>query len=155
MTTEIESIADRLRWARERLREVPVTDSHELGPPDEKTGERWDRFNVLGHCAEMLPFWSRAIGDAIAGDGSFGRPPGSAGRLEGIESGRLIGEVKLRDRIDAGVDTALALVARLDDATLDQMLNGTVRGPMTVREALEYYLVGHLEEHVGQLTSLP
>jgi len=151
---ELEDMAARLEAARGRLNAVPVSDSHEPGPPDPKTGDRWDRFNVLGHTAEVLPFWSREIRRALDTGGRLGREPGSSGRLEGIESGRLIGEPALRDRIDSGVTAALGLIGGLSPADLDREVDTYNQGVITVRAALETFLVGHLEAHVAQLAEL-
>jgi hypothetical protein len=151
---ELDDLAGRLREARDRLHEQPVSDSHEPGPPDPRTGERWDRFNVLGHTAEMLPFWSAEIGKAVTTGARMGREPGSSSRLEGIESGRLIGEPALRERIDAGVDSAVGLLAGLQPGVLENEIETYSLGRVTVRHALEHYLVGHFEDHVRQLGEL-
>jgi hypothetical protein len=153
--SELESMADRIRAARERLRRLPQSESHEQGPPDPKTGERWDRLNVLGHTAEVLEFWSAEIPRAVAAGDVVGRQPGSAGRMEGIEGGRLIGEEKLRERIEAGTETAIACLGNFKDEQLDHMVETRNQGTIPLRRALEIYVVGHLEEHVNQLTELP
>jgi hypothetical protein len=151
---ELEQMAARLEAARDRLHGVPVSDSHEPGPPDPQTGERWDRLNILGHTAEVLPFWSREIRKALDSGARMGREPGSSGRLEGIESGRLIGEPALRDRIDTGVTSALGLIGGLSPSDLEREVDTHGRGLITVRNALETFLVGHLEAHVAQLAEL-
>jgi hypothetical protein len=151
---ELEEMAARLEAARDRLHGVPLSESHEPGPPDPKTGDRWDRFNVLGHTAEVLPFWSREIRKALDTGARMGREPGSSGRLEGIESGRLIGEAALRDRIEQGVTSVLALVRGLSRSDLEREIDTHGRGLITVREALESFLVGHFEDHVAQLAEL-
>jgi hypothetical protein len=153
--SQVEDLAARLRSTRERLHELPVSDSHEPGSPDPKTGERWDRFNVLGHTAEILPFWSREIGRSLRSGSRLGREPGNMGRLEGIEGGRLLGEKALRERIDAGVNDALALLATLNDADLERQVETYAQGTVTVRHALETFVVGHFEAHVAQLEGLP
>jgi hypothetical protein len=151
---ELEEMASRLEAARDRLHGVPVSDSHEPGPPDPKTGDRWDRFNVLGHTAEVLPFWSREIRKALDTGGRLGREPGSSGRLEGIESGRLIGETALRDRIDQGVTSVVTLLHGLSPADLEREVDTYNQGVITVRAALETFLVKHFEDHVAQLSEL-
>jgi hypothetical protein len=151
---ELEEMAARLEAARDRLHGVAAIDSPELGPPDPKTGERWDRLNVLGHTAEVLPFWSREIRKALDSGVRMGREPGSSGRVEGIESGRLIGEPALRERIDQGVAAALGLVRGLSPTDLEREIDTFGRGMITVRTALESFLVGHLEDHVAQLAEL-
>jgi hypothetical protein len=153
--SELDDMAARLQAARDRLRELPVSESHEPGPPDPKTGERWDRFNILGHTAEVLPFWSRQIRKALDTGARMGREPGNMGRLEGIESGRLFGEPMLRERIDAGAAEALGLLGSLSPADLDREVDTYGRGSVKVRQALEDFIVGHLEAHVAQLAELP
>jgi len=153
--SELDAMSARVRAALEKLHRLPVTDSHEPGPPDPKTCERWDRFNVLGHTAEVLPFWSRQVRKALDTGGRMGREPGSSGRLEGIESGRLFGEPMLRERIDAGAEEALGLLASLSPADLDREVDTYNLGPIPVRQALENFIVGHFEGHVAQLEGLP
>ena len=152
---ELEQMAARIEAARDRLRGLPVSESHEPGPPDPETGERWDRLNVLGHTAEVLSFWSREIRRALASGARMGREPGSSGRLEGIESGRLIGEPALRERIDQGVVSVLGLIGGLSPSDLEREIDAHGRGVITVRTALETFLVGHFEDHVAQLAELP
>jgi len=147
-------MAERLREAAELFRRLPHSDSHQPGPPDPTTGERWDRFNVLGHMSEMLVFWSQQLGRAIASDGAFGRQPQSSGRLDGIESGHLLNEADLRARIDNGLAATEALLASLKPEDLDRALHSTTRGEMTLRQAIDYYLVGHFCDHVKQLQEL-
>ena len=154
MESAVRAIHDRVLAAREQLRAAPLSTSHGLGPPDPKTGERWDRFNVLGHTAEMLPYWSRQLAETVATGSPFGRAPGSAQRLEGIESGRLLGEEQLRMRIGAGSEVLLAFLVKLKDADLDREVVHNARGPMKLKDALETYLVGHFEEHCKQLAEL-
>jgi hypothetical protein len=151
---EPEQLAARLAAARDRLRGVPVSASNEPGPPDPKTGERWDRFNVLGHTAEMLPFWSSEIRKALDTGARMGREPGSSSRIEGVEGGRLLGEANLRDRIDKGIASNLAMVGALSPEDLDREVDTHSQGRVTVRHALESYVVGHLEAHVAQLAEL-
>ena len=153
--SEVGAMAGRVRAAQDRLRSLPQSDSHQPGPPDPRTGDRWDRFNVLGHTAEMLAFWSRELGRVLAGGGRLGREPGSSARLEGVEGGRLIGERALRERIDAGVESLQALLGRLQDEDLERPIDTITQGEITLRQALETFLVGHFEAHVAQLESLP
>ncbi|HEY8680134.1 MAG TPA: hypothetical protein VIN01_03685 [Candidatus Dormibacteraeota bacterium] len=151
---ELEEMSARLGAARDRLHGVPISDSHEPGPADPKTGERWDRFNILGHTAEVLPFWSREIRKALDTGARLGREPGSSGRLDGIESGRLIGEPALRERIDQGVAAAQGLIGGLAPSDLEREVDTYNQGVITVRRALETFLVTHLEDHVAQLAEL-
>jgi hypothetical protein len=152
---ELDDFAARVRAARDRLRGVPVSDSHELGPADPKTGDRWDRFNVLGHTAEILPFWSRGVRAALDNGAKIGREPGSSTRIEGVESGRLIGEPGLRERIETGSESVLSLLTGLKPEDLEREIETYGQEKVTVRHALETFLVGHFEAHVAQLAELP
>jgi hypothetical protein len=140
----------RLLAARERLRLVPVIDSHAEGPPDPESGERWDRHQVLGHMAEFLPYWSANLGHALEG-GRIGREPGSTGRRDGIESGEAVAEEELRRRVEDGCDAAAAFLLGVADADLRKRPRTVSGGRITLRRAIENYLVGHLEAHVAQL----
>jgi len=84
----------------------------------------------------------------------LGREPGSSGRLDGIESGRLIGEPALRERIDQGVAAAQGLIGGLAPSDLEREVDTYNQGVITVRRALETFLVTHLEDHVAQLAEL-
>src|ERR1700694_4173578 len=152
---ELEEMSTRLAAARDRLHSLPVSDSHEPGPPDPKTGERWDRFNILGHTAEVLPFWSREIRRALDTGVRLGREPGSSGRLDGIESGRLIGEPALRERIDQGVASVLGFIGGLSTSDLARDITAHGGAVIPVRTALETFLRAHFEAHVAQLAELP
>lgn len=154
MEGELEALIDQLGESAERFRRLPHSHSHQPGPPDPKTGERWDRFNVLGHMAEMLSFWPPQLSAALGGDGTFGRAPQSSARLDGIESGHLLSESDLRSRIEAGLAATEGFLRSLKSEDLDRRLRSTARGEMSLREAVDYYLVGHFRDHVSQLEEL-
>jgi hypothetical protein len=137
---------------------VPQIGPGTPGPADPETGERWDRANVLGHVAEMLPYWTEWGWAVSRGAGSFGRDePGARARREGIDGGAAQAEETLRGRIDAGAEGVLELLDALRDADLERGV--TYHGSEGTREVtLEHLvddlLVGHLEAHVRQLTEL-
>lgn len=149
----VDDLRVRLLTARERLRLVPLVDTHRQGPPDPQSGERWDRHNVLGHMAEFLPFWAANLGRALEG-GLVGREPGSTERRAGIESGEGIAEEELRRRIESGCDAAAAFLLGIVDADLGRRLKRVSGERVTLRKAIDQYLVGHLEAHVSQLEEL-
>jgi hypothetical protein len=150
----------RLVVAREQLRAVPQIGRGEPGPADSETGERWDRANVLGHVAEMLPYWTEWGWAVVGGAESFGRDePGARARREGIDGGAAQAEETLRLRIDAGAEGVLELLDSLRDADLDRRVTFHGMGREGTRDVtLEHLvgdlLVGHLEAHVRQLTEL-
>jgi DinB superfamily len=155
---ELDRLRERVEAARREYAALSREGWGEPGPVDEQTGERWDRGNVLGHVAEMLPYWTGQVRAVLEGAEAIGRDEvGYAQRRMGIDSGREAGEEGLLARIDAGMESLLALLAELDDADLERRVLG--RSPRGDREAtlgelLTQLLVEHLEEHLRQIRAL-
>src|SRR5919199_6045813 len=121
--SEVESYRERVAAAREALEAVPELGPGVPGPPDESTGERWDRTHVLGHVAEMLPFWTDQVRNLLSGATEFGRgEPGYARRREGIDAGPRLGEEELRRQIGQGLAGLQALLDDLRDEDLDRQV---------------------------------
>jgi hypothetical protein len=156
--SELDGYRERLVAAREALAATPLLGPGEPGPLDEKTGERWDRTNVLGHVAEMLPYWTSQTRAVIGGSGEMARgEAGYARRREGIDSGRLESEEDLRAQIETGIEGLLALLGEMRDDDLDRpVLYRPKDGDRqeTVGGMLEELMVGHLEAHLRQLQEL-
>jgi hypothetical protein len=155
-TTEIERYRTRVEAARRRLAGLPREDWGQLGPADAQTGERWDRGHVLGHLAEMLPYWTGQVRLGLAGGGALGRDEaGWAHRRQGIDQGRAAGVEGLLVTVDEGVGSLLTLLDELRPADLDRPLatQGHLRDreQVDVRWAVEQMLIGHLEAHLHQL----
>lgn len=156
---EIDGLRQRIETARREYAALPRDGWGEPGPLDEQTGERWDRGNVLGHVAEMLPFWTIQVRSAVVdGRGEIGRDSvGIAQRRMGIDSGREAGEDGLLTRIDQGLVDLDSLLATMSDADLDRPMLFHVAGAdrtEDLRFGLEALLVGHLEDHLGQLRAI-
>lgn len=156
---EIEGYRQRVEAARRELASLPRSGWGEPGPPDEQTGERWDRGNVLGHMAEMIPYWTAQVRAILQGGAELGRDElGSVQRRQGIESGHEAGEEALLRRIDQGLERLLGLLGELRDEDLSRPV--TYHGASTpareadVRYAVRQLLVGHVEEHLRQLQAL-
>lgn len=149
----VETLRSRTKAVRERFRALPVSAADRQGPPDPKSGERWDRYNILGHVAEILPFWVAQLEVALQGQ-PFGRLPGSTERQQAVESGREVGETALRERIDAGFETLQRFLDRLESSDLDRTITMHGRGEQTLGWAMENLLVGHAEGHCDQLAEL-
>lgn len=155
----VDRLRQRVFAARERLARIPVTGPGELGAPDPATGERWHRGNVLGHVAEMVPFWAGQAAAAARGVSEVGRDEaGAAQRREGIERGTVLPEAELRAEIGRGLDEL--------DVTLSRLTGEDLKRPVTYRSAtaglrqttlgefIDDLLVGHLEGHLDQLEAL-
>jgi hypothetical protein len=155
---EIERYRERAEAALRHFGTLPRTGWGEPGPPDETTGERWDRGNVLGHLAEMLPFWTGQVRAAMNGATSLARgDAGYAQRRQAVVTGRDLGEEELLARIEAGLIGLLGLLAEMKEEDLDRKL--TYQSPGGEREVdlrypLEELLVGHVEAHLRQLAEL-
>jgi DinB superfamily len=157
--TRIEGYRRRLQAASEQLRAIPPEPGGDLSAPDPETGERWDRLNVLGHTAEMLPFWVEQIRGLRAGATTIGRTEEQyLGRRQAIDGAAAVGEDNLRARIEDGIAQLLALLDEVRDDDLDRRVtyHHPVRGDreVAVEYALEELLVGHLEAHIRQLAEL-
>jgi len=155
---EIERYRERAQAAARQITGLPRAGWGEPGPPDEQTGERWDRGNVLGHVAEMLPFWTGQLRAALSGGTSLGRgDAGLAQRREAIATGRDLGEEELIARIDAGLTGLLGLLRELGEGDLDRRLMYHSAGgerEVDLRYPLEELLIGHVEAHLRQLGEL-
>ena len=114
---EIEELSRRVEAVRQGYAALPRTGWGEPGPRDEQTGEAWDRGHVLGHVAEMLPYWTGQVRAVLDGAEAMGRDElGAAQRRMGIDSSRQAGPGELLDRIDEGIDGLLALMGEMEDA---------------------------------------
>lgn len=150
--SELDDFRGRVLGARDRLRSLPLGGALDRGPEDPATGESWDRLNVLGHMAEMLPFWVAQLRRGLRGE-PYGRTEeGYRQRRAGIDA--RAEERLLRLKVDRGCGRLLTLLDRLEDADLQRKLNSLPGRPVTVRDALEQQLVRHLEDHVEQLAQL-
>ena len=156
--SEIEELQQRVEAVRREYAALPREGWGEPGPEDEQTGERWDRGNVLGHVAEMLPYWTGQVRAVLDGAGDMGRDSvGIAQRRMGIDSGREAGEDGLLTRVDEGMAGLEALLADMSDADLDRPLRyrgSDSRRDVDLRYTMEHILVGHLEDHLEQLRAL-
>ena len=151
---ELDGMRRRVTVARARLRALLPAAADREPPADPKTGERWDRFNILGHMSEFPTFWSGELAAAIESGEEFGRLPGSTDRQDAVAGGVKTGEGALKRQVARGIENVLALLVKLQPADLDRTINMRGRGEVTVRWALESLLVGHLEEHCNQLYAL-
>ena len=151
---EVDDLIARVLAARDRLRGLPPGLLDRAGPPDPETGETWNGRNVLGHVAEMLPFWTSQLRGALRGR-PFGRDEaGRRHRQRAVDSGPGRSEHDLRLSVDRGCGRLVAFLERLEDGDLKRTITHRDRGPQPLAAALEQVLVGHLEAHLDQLEEL-
>jgi hypothetical protein len=156
--SELDTYRRRTREAAAALAALPLVGRGGLGPPDERTGERWDRSNVLGHVAEMLPYWTVQVREVVDGATQIGRDEaGTLRRREGIDSGPAAPEEELRRDIERGVEGLERLLEEMREEDLDRTALYVAQSgnrEVQLREVLDMLLIGHLEAHVDQLRQL-
>jgi hypothetical protein len=144
----------RLRAAANLVREREVSFEGQRTAPDPPTGERWDRGQVLSHIAEFLPYWVDELELVIEAGGQghgFGRTKQTPSRLARIEAGRHSPTDLLLEEMDAGVQRVVGFVSRLESAQWDLTGTHPTLGTMSVAQAVEEFIVVHLEQHADQL----
>jgi hypothetical protein len=130
-----------------------------LTDADPMSGERWDGGQVWAHLAEVIPYWIRQAGPVIDGQPSgapvpFGRTKSDPERIGAIERDRHEAVSSLWASTDDDIALLRTFLSALEpDQWLAVGMHPT-RGPMTVTEITEEFLVGHLEQHADQLESL-
>ena len=129
-----------------------------LTDADEKTGERWEWGQVWAHLGEFVPYWMDQVRVVLRGDGSepvpFGRIKTDPGRVAAIERDRRVAPGDLMERLKGQLADLGEMV---DQIPLDGWSKPGVHqtlGAMDVRQIVDEFLVGHLEEHEAQLRSL-
>src|SRR5438874_6828886 len=154
----LQDLKERLGAAHERIRKAPETGPGIYGAPDPETGERWNAGNVLGHLAEMLPFWVDQVRGVLAGREELGRGvEGYERRRQGIDSGQTLTEAELRKRVAAGVDEARTLFDEMTPPDLQRGVTYRTRKDersANLGELLDDLIVAHVEAHAKQLEEL-
>ena len=156
--SQISELSERVAKARERFRAIPSTGPGVYGAPDPQTGERWNAGNVLGHVAEMLPFWTVQCRGVLSGARTVGRDEqGTEQRREGIRKGEVLPEAELRAEIARGLDQLDALLSEVSPDDLDRRIVYRAASgdrDLSLGDFIEANLVGHLEGHLDQLEEL-
>ena len=154
-------LADRLDAAAEAMVELgPELAAGEPWPMAEQVGpgpeSSWGPREVLGHMAEMLPFWLGEIELILDGAGG-GEPPGF-GRLEDdplrvaiISRDRGFPARELLGRVEAEAKRVARRLRAFGEDDAAAVGRHVTRGDLTVRDIAERLIVGHLEGHVTQL----
>jgi hypothetical protein len=122
--------------------------------PDGAGDETWVLGQVLSHVAEFLPYWVEQLEAVVAqgGDGAqFGRTKVTPSRLARIEAGRHRSVEEQLRLIDAGVGRAAAFVRGLSPSDQNAVGTHPTLGAMSIADAVDEFLVRHIEEHAAQL----
>lgn len=157
-TGSVAALRDRVAAAAVDFDKLDVTAPGHLGPPDPATGEQWGPGNVLGHMAEILPFWTAEVRRALAGAEWIGRGEDGYGvRRRAIDEGPSRDRAELRAAVTAGIDGVRALLADVRDEDLGTEIEHRRAVGIehkTIGQAIDGVLVHHLESHVRQLAEV-
>jgi hypothetical protein len=130
-----------------------------LTDADPSSGQRWDRGQVWAHLAEFIPYWIEQTRPVIESRPSgeparFGRTMHDPERIGVIERDRREPVVELWAATREDIALLRTFLRELSpDQWLAVGLHPT-RGPMSVSQITEDFLVGHLEQHADQLEAL-
>ncbi len=84
---------------------------------------------------------------------TFGRTPGSPERLAGVAHGASADPEALLRQLHQEVRAAARMIRQLSMAERSKQGISTERGPMTVAQVIESFIVDHAEEHLAQVQS--
>ncbi len=118
----------------------------------------WGPPEVLAHLEEMLPFWLGEMERVLDGPATepvpFGRVATDVVRIGIIGRDRTLPLRELFARVGADGDRVSARLRELDEH--DEARHGLHPrlGVMTVGEALDRFVISHVEDHVNQLREL-
>jgi hypothetical protein len=155
---EIERQLARMEAALRRIeRASPRVPPEARTAPDPASGEVWGRAEVLGHVAELIPYWHGEVAkvlDAGGGGVPFGRVKATPERVARIEEHSRRDPSSLLADARAAFDALCSTLRSLPESSF--ALTGThqTKGPMTVAAIVEEFLAAHLEEHADQLEAL-
>ena len=157
--TDVDPILKRLAGVEARLvahASAPLPPG--LTDPDPGASERWEAGQVWAHLAEFVPYWHAQIQKVLARPPGepvpFGRTKGSPERIAAIERDRRTAPQELLARVRAGIADLRATLEALPAESWSSLgLHPTV-GEMPLPRILEWFEIGHLEEHADQLDGL-
>ena len=161
MTASVEELIERMtlverRYTDHAARPLPAG----LSDPDPGQAERWEAGQVWAHVAEFPDYWLAQAARIVAAETPddpvpFGRTKTDPDRLAAIERDRHTDPGALLARVrDSLVEASDTLRSWPDDAWTRQGLH-PIRGPMTLDDIVERFIVAHLEEHADQLDAIP
>lgn len=132
-----------------------------LGQPDvaqrlrTAPGEQeWSALQVVGHMAEMIPYWLDHCHRLIAASlepPQFGRTLDAPERLAGVEAGATSDAQELLSRLKQVMEAAARDIRHMTEADLSKTGIHVRQGTMTVADVVEQLIVGHAEAHLAQV----
>lgn len=159
-SSELAGLVDRLRAARDRiLDQRAALDAGAPWPLAVRFGvepeARWGPPETLAHVAEMVPYWQGEIERILAAGKPmpFGRVATDELRLAVIARDRSLPVRELLSRLDSSVERLAGRLGRLTPDEAARTGSHPTLGEMAVALIAERFVVGHLEDHVTQLSA--
>lgn len=142
--------AQRLEAAIERLLSEAATWQEVELYRSPAEGE-WTAMKVLAHLAEMQPYWAHQLERVVAAPGQpFGRTMEDPERIAAVEDHAQDALEPMLARLRAATAEATSILRSLDDSAWTSTGIHSRRGEMDLGAIVEFFLVGHAEEHVEQ-----
>lgn len=116
----------------------------------------WGPREILAHLEEMLPYWlgeAERILDSTEEPAAFGRVTTDDVRLAIIDRDRTLPQRELVARVQAGIGRWRRRWAELDTVSREREGAHVTLGGLTVTDIATRFAVGHLEDHLDQLTA--
>jgi uncharacterized damage-inducible protein DinB len=118
-------------------------------PPSE--GE-WPVMSTLAHLAELLPYWAhQATGIAARPGEQFGRTHDDPDRIGAVRDHGQDSLDTAVSRIRAALAECVSLLRALPAEAWSSSGQHPNRGPMTIEQLVDAFLVNHAEEHATQI----
>ena len=130
------------------LRRPEVAQRLRAAGPDE-----WSSVQILGHMVEFINYWmasARALAAATGEPPHFGRSVDAPERLAAVEHGAASDLKTLLGELDRAVTAAARDIRALTPAERARTGIHNRLGEITVSDAIEELVVGHVEAHLAQ-----
>ncbi|MGH2583534.1 MAG: DinB family protein [Dehalococcoidia bacterium] len=142
--------AERLEAAVDELA-AQLTALPEASFTHRATPEEWTAAEVVGHMAEMMPYWARAAAAVAAAPGQpFGRELDDPDRVGAVAKADDVPRGEALARLRHAAHEAATSIRSHDAAAWAQTGEHHSRGTMAVGAVIQLLMVEHAEAHVQQ-----
>jgi uncharacterized damage-inducible protein DinB len=112
----------------------------------------WPVMSTLAHLAELLPYWAhQAEGIARRPGKPFGRTHDDPDRVGAVKEHGHDSLDMAVNRIRASLEECVGVLRALPAAAWADSGQHPIRGPMTIEQLVDAFLVSHAEEHAEQI----
>jgi hypothetical protein len=116
--------------------------------------EAWSAIEILGHMAEMIPYWLNHCDRLVAATDEppvFGRNLDAPERLAGVERGASGDLAELVNLVDQEIEVAAHTIRQLSPVDRARQGIHSRYGAINVAQVIEQFIVAHAEEHLAQI----